>query len=227
MAVLRYNNRRAFTLVEVLVAAIAAVILILGISAMLFFGHRGYNTMFRRLIGYWDDDISHYNISVVRNAYEARKVFDAVVRKSIIRRYDPAPPDPESSPSIGNQLCVYYYTDPADPLPTNNFPDRYAYFHLDGTNLILEQGPVNFAALPPRDSGIPVNNPDRSMVLARNVRNTEMDPPVPVFSKQGAALRMILVLDDESDPADDVYSGTQTLKMIVTTTAIRHNNIRD
>jgi len=227
MTALKYNSRRAFTLVEVLVAAIAAVILILGISAMLFFGHRGYNTMFRRLIGYWDDDTSHYNISVVRNAYEARKVFDAIVRKSTMERYDPLPPDPENEPYIGNQLCVYYYTDPADPLPSNNYPDRYAYFHLDGTDLILEQGPVNFAALPPRGSGIPVNNPDRSMVLARNVSNTEMDPPVPVFSKQGAALRMILVLDDESVPTDDVYSGTQTLKMIVTTTAVRHNNIRN
>ncbi len=209
--------------------AMAAVILIVGISAMLFYGQRGYNTMFRRLIGYWDDDINHYNISVVRNAYEARKVFDAIVRKSTIERYDPAPPDPEGEPYIGNQLCVYYYTNPADPLPTNNFPDRYAYFHLDGTNLILEQGGDDtfFVGLPPRGSSVPsLPGSDRSMVLARNVRNTEMDPPVPIFSKQGAALRMILVLDDESDPADDVYSGTQTLKMIVTTTAVRHNKIR-
>jgi hypothetical protein len=37
---------------------------------------------------------------------------------------------------------------------------------------------------------------------------------------------MVLVLDDESEPASDVYSGTQTLKMIVTTTAVRHNKIR-
>ena len=228
MAALNYKSRRAFTLVEVLVTAMAAVILILGISAMLFYGQRGYNTMYRRLIGYWDSNNNRYNISVVRNAYEARKVFDAIVRKSTVERYDPLPPDPENDPTIGNQLCVYYYTNPADPLPTNNFPDRYAYFHLEGTNLILDQGPVTFIALPPRGPSVPsLPGPDRSMVLARNVRNTQMDPPIPIFSKQGAALRMILVLDDESDPADDVYSGTQTLKMIVTTTAVRHNNIRN
>jgi len=215
MAALKHNSRRAFTLVEVLVTALAALILIIGISAMLFYGQRGYNTMYRRV-----------HSEVVRNAYEARSVFDAVVRKSIWRRYDPAPPAPVDEPYIGNQLCVYYYTDPADPAPTNNLPDRYAYFHLEGTNLILEQGPVNFAALPPQDLDIPsLPNPDKGpMVLARNVSNAERG--IPVFSKQGAALRMILVLDDETDPAENVYSGTQTLKMIVTTTAIRHNEIR-
>ena len=77
MAARKYNNRRAFTLVEVLVAALAAVILIVGISAMLFYGQRGYNTMYRRV-----------NSEVVRNAYEARMVFDAVVRKSTSDRCD-------------------------------------------------------------------------------------------------------------------------------------------
>ena len=71
MAALKYNRRRAFTLIEVLVTAIAAVILIVGISAMLFFAQRGYNTMYRRV-----------HSEVVRSAYEARRVFDAVVRKS-------------------------------------------------------------------------------------------------------------------------------------------------
>ena len=141
----------------------------------------------------------------------------------------PSPPDPVDEPYIGNQLCVYYYTDASDPAPTNNFPDRYAYFHLEGTDLILEQGPVSFVTLPPQDLDVPpLSSPDKGpMVLARNVSNAERDPPVPVFSKQGAALRMVLVLDDESEPAENVYSGTQTLKMIVTTTAIRHNQIRD
>jgi hypothetical protein len=229
MAVLRDNSRKAFTLVEVLVAALAALILIVGISAMLFYGHRGYNTLYRRLIGYWDQGTSHYNISVVRNAYEARKVFDAVVRKSTVERFDPLPDNPEGDPYIGNQLCVYYYADASDPAVTNNFPDRYAYFHLQGTDLILEQGGNNtfFAALPPRDSDIPaLPAPDKSMVLARKVGNFVAGRNIPIFSKQGAALRMVLVLDDESEPASDVYSGTQTLKMIVTTTAVRHNKIR-
>ncbi len=228
MAALKNKNRRAFTLVEVLVTALAAVVLVVGISAMLFYGQRGYNTMYRRLIGYWDGDNSRYNISVVRNAYEARKVFDAVVRKSILERYDPLPPNPEIDPSIGNQLCVYYYYDPANPDPINNFPDRYAYFHLVGTDLILEQGPVDFIGLPPRDSGVPsLPAPDKSMVLARKVGNFVDGRNIPIFSKQGAALRMVLVLDDETNPDDNVYSGIQTLQMIVTTTAIRHNRIRD
>ena len=73
MATRSYNHRRAFTLVEVLVSAIAAVILIVGVSAMLFYGQRGYNTMYRRV-----------HSEVVRNAYEARRVFAAIVRKSTV-----------------------------------------------------------------------------------------------------------------------------------------------
>jgi hypothetical protein len=217
MTVLKYNNsRKAFTLVEVLVAALAAVILIVGISAMLFYGQRGYNTMYRRI-----------NSEVVRNAYEARKVFDAVVRKSTIERYDPAAPDP-SEPYIGNQLCVYYYTEPGNPDPANIWPDRYAYFHLDGTDIILEQGGNStfFDLLPPQNLDIPsLPSPDTSIVLARNVGNIERN--IPVFSRSGAALRMVLVLDDETDPAPNVYSETQTLKMVVTSTSIRHNKIRE
>ncbi|MFC1604104.1 type II secretion system protein [Planctomycetota bacterium] len=211
MADLKHNSRRAFTLVEVLVSAIAAVILIVGISAMLFYGQRGYNTMYRRV-----------HSEIVRNAYEARKVFDAVVRKSTIERYDPAPPDP-SEPYIGNQLCVYYYSDPGNPAVTNNVPDRYAWFHLEGTDLIMEQGPVSYASLPPQDLGVPsLPTPDKNMVIARNVVNAESG----IFFKQGAALRMVMILDDETNPAPNVHSDTQTLKMIVTTTAIRHNKIR-
>jgi hypothetical protein len=208
MAALKHNSRRAFTLVEVLVTALAALILIIGISAMLFYGQRGYNTMYRRV-----------NSEVVRNAYEARSVFDAVVRKSTVERYDPAPPDP-MEPYIGNQLCVYYYSDPTILLR----PDRYAWFHLEGTDLILEQGPVNFAALPPRDLDVPAfPAPDKNMVIARNVVNAATG----IFFKQGAALRMVMILDDETNPAPNVTNDIQTLKMIVTTTAIRHNNIRN
>ena len=218
MAARKYNHRRAFTLVEVLVTAIAAVILIVGLSAMLFYGQRGYNTMYRRV-----------NSEVVRNAYEARRVFDAIVRKSTIERYDPAAPEPDE-PYIGNQLCVYYYTNPGDPDPTNILPDRYAWFHLEGTDLIMYQGPmeVAFDFLPARDVDfVPVSgfSFDKRIVLARNVGNAERN--IPVFSRQGAALRMVLVLDDETDPAPNVYNETQTLKMVVTTTAIRHNRIRD
>jgi hypothetical protein len=208
MADLKHNSRRAFTLVEVLVSAMAAVILIVGLSAMLFYGQRGYNTMYRRV-----------HSEIVRNAYEARKVFDAVVRKSTIERYDPAPPD-LLEPNIGNQLCVYYYSDPRILI----YPDRYAWFHLEGTDLIMEQGPVNYASLPPRDLDVPsLPAPDKNMVLARNVVNASSG----IFFKQGAALRMVMILDDETNPAPNVTSDIQTMKMIVTTTAIRHNRTRD
>jgi hypothetical protein len=220
MATRKYNHRRAFTLVEVLVTAIAAVILILGLSAMLFYGQRGYNTMFRRI-----------NSEVVRNAYEARSVFDAIVRKSTVERCDI-----RSVVGINDKIYLYYYYDETQPdapspEPIDRYdymfpaqPNRFAIFYLQGTNLMLEQGPILplgtplFSLVPEDLDGTGEYLP---MLLAKNVESCQ-------FRNTGSSsVQMVLTLNDEDDPAPNVYSGTQTLKMVVTTTAIRHNKIRN
>ena len=117
MAARKYNSRRAFTLIEVLVTAMAAVIVIVGLSAMLFYGQRGYNTMYRRI-----------HSEVVRNAYEARRVFDAVVRKSTVERCDILSVD-----EIYGDIYLYQYYDEtapaAPPIPdiSDGAVDRYRY----------------------------------------------------------------------------------------------------
>ena len=221
MATRRYNHRRAFTLIEVLVTAVAAVILIVGLSAMLFYGQRGYNTMYRRV-----------HSEVVRNAYEARRIFDAIVRKSTVERCDILSPD---------EIYLYQYYDETAPIapPIPDIPevedryrymfpaqpDRFARFYVTDTavseqlELYVERGEI-----PP---GIPLFSLDptslsgTSTLLAKNVVSCQ-------FRNTGeGSVQMVLTLDDETDPAANVYSETQTLKMVVTSRAIRHNKIRD
>lgn len=225
MAAKKYDHRSAFTLVEVMVTAVAALILIVGLSAMLFFGQRGYNTMYRRI-----------NSEVVRNAYEARRVFDAVVRKSTVERCDILSPD-----EIYGEIYLYQYYDETAPLapavpdipevedryrymfPAQ--PDRFARFYVTDTaesdqlELFIERGIIPlgiplFSLDPTALSGI-------STILAKHVVSCQ-------FRNTGeGSVQMVLTLDDESDPADNVYSETQTLKMVVTSRAIRHNKIID
>jgi hypothetical protein len=107
-------------------------------------------------------------------------------------------------------------------------PDRFARFYVTDTDasdkleLCLEHGfiptGVTLFMLDPvslRDTGT-------SMLLAKNVVSCQFANTGDSYSVQ-----MVLRLDDETDPAENVYSETQTLEMVVTTTAIRHNKVRD
>jgi type II secretory pathway pseudopilin PulG len=222
VATRKFNCKKAFTLVEVLVAAMAAVILIVGISAMLFFAQRGYNTMYRRV-----------NSEVVRNAYEARRVFDAIVRKSTVERCDIGPDD------IYGEIFLYYYYDETQPdapapEPIDRYrymyspqPDSFARFYVTDTDasdkleLYVEHGkiPPGMALflLDPAS----LRGTGTSMLLAKNVVSCR-------FRNTGTnSVQMILTLDDETNPAPNIYSKTQTLKMVVTTTAIRQSKIRE
>lgn len=196
MIIRKDKVKRAFTLVELMVTMLAAIILIVGISAMIAHGHKGYHRLYNRVTS-----------QVVRNAYEARRTFDAIVRKSSIERCD--------FDNGNNTVYVYYFSNPQDLVIED--PDRYAKFYLSGTDLMLDQGEVTagFETPPP---GLPSLSRTSTKVLARDVTV----PEAGIFSIQGAAVRMVLTLDDETDPAPGI-SKIETLKMTVITTAIRHN----
>jgi len=204
------------------VAAVAAVILIVGVSAMLFYGQRGYNTMYRRV-----------NSEVVRNAYEARRVFDAVVRKSTVERCDILSPD-----EIYGEIYLYYYYDETAPVAASDPIDRYHYmypaqpnrfarFYVTDTGvseqleLFVQRGLITYTPGETLYTLNPSSLTGPSMLLAKNVVSCR-------FGNTGeSSVRMVLTLDDETNPDEKVYSETQTLKMVVTTTAIRHNKIRE
>jgi hypothetical protein len=201
MAVRQHNFRSGVTLVELLVTVLAVMILVVGISGILAAGHRNYNTMFKRI-----------NSDVVRNAYEARLIFDGIVRRSSL----------EVGYVFPTEAYFYYFSIPLtgegmvdiDAFRGITQPNRFARFHVVGRELRLDQGAIPVgtdlsSAAPPSLS------PDSSRTIAFNVDSVE-------FTYLGSAVRMVLVLDNENPPSTPL-SKLETLRMTVTTTAIRHN----
>ena len=182
--------RSGLTLIELMITILAVIVLVIGISGMLAAGHKNYNHMFART-----------NSEVVRNSYEARSIFDKIVRKSV---YD------YHNQSSSNNITVYYYSDPGNIATLDTDPDRYATFYLSGTNLMLQTGEL-------ADDWPPPNPPiSGGFSIASNVTFAE-------FTIKGDSIRMSLTIDDKDDPK--VKSTLRKVKMEVTTTAIRHNRL--
>lgn len=202
MILQRYKFRRAVTLIELMITVLAVMILVVGISGILAAGHKNYNTMFERV-----------NSDVVRNAYEARRIFDRIVRKSIIEYVE--------INEGRDDLTVFYYSDPND-LTLVNLPNRYAHFYTgeigDGdadTELIVVTGVLNLVIT---DNQWFWNEEEvlNTLTVAHNVDLVE-------FVVDGVSVRMELVLDNENVPENT--NKLETLKMNVITTAIRHNKL--
>lgn len=192
MAVKKRQFRSGITLIELIITALAAVILLIGISTMLAAGHKNFKTMLGRTTS-----------PVVRNAYEARIIFDKIVRKSVYDYINIA-----NSEKIG----VYYYSDPEN-MNLNAYPDRYAMFYKDGSTLRLQEGDIS--GWPP--PALPVTSTN-DRIIADNVTGLE-------FTVVGASIRMGMTLDNTQNPA--IPDKLSTLKLDVTTTAIRHNKLPD
>jgi len=188
--------RSGITLIEVMITILAAFILLIGIAGILAAGHKNFKTMLKRT-----------SQGVVPDAYVARRAFDLFVRKSTIKRIDPS--TVYSNPS--NEIYVYYYSDPTF-IFVGSIPDKYAHFHLSGTQqFLLDTGAVigDFGASPP---GLPSLDQESRLILAENITSV-------AFTESNHAIQMVLILDSETDSSDPLG----TLKMTVTSTAIQHN----
>ncbi|MBN1975639.1 MAG: hypothetical protein JW787_18540 [Sedimentisphaerales bacterium] len=193
MAVKNKHFRSGVTLIELVVTVLAAIILMIGIVSILAAGHRNYRTMFDRTTS-----------EVVRNAYEARIIFDRIVRKSVYDYYD--------LNEAGDSLVVFFYPDPDNIETLNDHPTMYAMFYKDGSDLKLQQD--SFTGWPP-----PTITPEAGdSVIAKNVTALE-------FTVVSASIRMALTLDDTNNPGNK--NALSTLKLNVVTTAIRHNKLPD
>ena len=107
--------KNAFTLTELVVTMVTAIIVILTIGVILADSHRGWNTTYNKAYS-----------EVVTGGYVARKAFDAVVRKS------------SRAVSGGDWLEVYYFADADSPAI-----DRYVRFYTDAGQLNIEYGTIN------------------------------------------------------------------------------------
>ena len=208
MAESNKHFRCGFTLIELMITILAAVILLIGITGILAAGHKNFQTMFRRT-----------SQGVVPDAYAARRAFDLIVRKSSIKRLDPSDVyDPLGS----NEIYVYYYSDPSNPDPSypgtifeGSIPDKYAHFYRIGTQFMLDTGSVdreNFGGEEP-----PTLPRESTLILTNSINSVSVNPVR--FTESNHAIQMVLILDSETGSSDPLG----TLQMTVTSTAIQHN----
>ncbi len=132
-----------FTLIELIIAACAAAIVVLSLGIVLVDNQKGYNRMFDKVFG-----------DVASDSDAARRTFDSIVRKSSVMRQIPEPW------IDGELLEVYYYNGAASVSP-----DRYARFYRDGKQLMVDYGNYDWAARQTTKTS--------SAVVARNVSALE------------------------------------------------------
>lgn len=170
--------RRAFTLIELVVTMVMAVIVISGIAIAMADSQRGWNQMYDRVHG-----------EVVTDAYVARVAFDAVCRKASTK-----------SAIIGDgggntYLRIYYFSDPFNlPPEPDPDPDSSAtfIFDQDAKQLQVVHGTGSFV-LDPSTGKTYWQQASSSdpVILANNVT-------VCKFSAVGAC-KMILTIDNGKD----------------------------
>ena len=133
--------RRGFTLIELMVTSVMAVIIILAVGIALAGNIRGWQTTYDRVYS-----------DVVTDSYAARRAFDATIRKACRYRV--------SIGDSGKELTVYFFAD-----DSSTYPDRYAWFHVavaDG-RLLREEGSVDAAG---NKTGVVLS----TMTVASNVK---------------------------------------------------------
>lgn len=112
----RTANPKGLTLVELMVATMVAVIVFLGIGAILADSQRGWNLMYNRIYS-----------DIVIDGHVARRTFDSVIRRA--SRENIVLDD------AGAWVEVHYYQD-----STSEELDRYARFYTYGNELKVEYG---------------------------------------------------------------------------------------
>lgn len=166
-------NRRGFTLTELTIVILMAAFVTLSIGVALVDSQRGWSRMYNRV-----------NNGTVADGYVARKAFDAVVRKSSIKR--------ELVSADKDELEVYYYEDPE----TSTRLDRYARFYLsEGEEELL----VDYGEL---DAGGNPQGSTYTVTLARSVQNV-------YFTVSGASVQMVLELDDGDEALTVISSAVR------------------
>jgi len=113
----RTKTRRAVTLVELMVAIVAGLIVILTVGIMLADGHKGFSLMYSRV-----------HSDTVIDSTVARRTFDRIVRKSAIPPvFDETQFDANGRAS---QVKVDYYYN-----SSSTVPDSWAEFSLSAGSL--------------------------------------------------------------------------------------------
>ena len=121
--------RHGLTMIEMIVAAVMAVIIIFGIGIVLADSQKGWNQMYDRIYS-----------DVVNDSYVARKTFDHVIRKASREKFFIG--------VDGSWLEVYYYSSSG-----SSDVDSYARFYCTGvTSNSIGQLNVEYGTLDPKQT---------------------------------------------------------------------------
>ncbi|MDD5459654.1 MAG: prepilin-type N-terminal cleavage/methylation domain-containing protein [Phycisphaerae bacterium] len=186
-------NKKGFTLIELMITMTAMVIVLMALGLVLVDNFRNYSVMHKRMYA-----------GPVTDAYISQQVFDKMIRQSYSKR-------PLAGYVSDTEITVYYYEHPEDDTLSPKI-DRYAYFHIEDGNLVVDYGPVTppFDPLVPPDP-ITLGSSDRKFILAQDVTSVN-------FSVDGAAVTMVLTIDNK------VNDNTKKEPAItVSVTAFRNN----
>lgn len=115
----RRFSRKAFCITELMVGAVASVIVVLSVGFTLADSHRAWHRTY---------DSAHGDLVV--DGFVARRAFDSVIRKASSTGY--------SISEDGDWVTIQYYSD-----PEATTPDRYASFKRAGSDLDVEVGTLD------------------------------------------------------------------------------------
>ncbi len=149
----RLAASRGFTLVELIIAMAIMLIVVLAIGMALVDGQRGWSIQYDRIYS-----------DVITDGYVARRKFDAVMRT--------ASRDKFLLDDAGSWVEVYYYANDDSAVV-----DRYAYFYVANSNLIVEYGLY----------------PDKETLSVETVCGNVSGC---TFEQLGRSIQMILTLDN-------------------------------
>ena len=144
MKIYKSNIRFGFTLIELMVTMLIALLVFAGIGAAMVDSIKAFPKMYERTEG-----------TLIGDAYSARYAFDRVCRKASRMVASPALKDSDQS------VEVYYY----DP-DTSGTPNKYAWIKRENSSLVIESGDYDSAS--GTKSGTPSNEIVATTVDANN-----------------------------------------------------------
>ena len=156
------RKQKGFTMIEVIASMAVMSVVILAISSVITDSNALWGRLHNSVYGVIPQDI-----------IRTQRAFNKTCRKATLRVMFLSE-DKET-------MCLYYFSDHINP---PYWPDRYAMFYLDGTDLKVEHGTLQFAT-------INQNQKLYTETLCRDVQSLQ-------FASQGLSVQICMTVNNGS-----------------------------
>ncbi len=156
------RKQKGFTMIEVIASMAVMSVVILAISSVITDSNALWGRLHNSVYGVMPQDI-----------IRTQRAFNKTCRKATLRVMFLSE-DKET-------MCLYYFSDHINP---PYWPDRYAMFYLDGTDLKVEHGTLQFAT-------INQNQELYTETLCRDVQSLQ-------FASQGLSVQICMTVNNGS-----------------------------